>query len=161
MSRVVEILIAASPASPMESRSEVSAVPGLGLEGDRYHAGTGTFSPQPRKPDFELTLIERENVERFASATGLPFTAREARRNVVTEGVDLNALVGHDFFVGEVRARGVRLCEPCNYLAKSTHPDVMKGLLHRGGLRARILSAGVIRVGDVVRACTTADPCVA
>jgi MOSC domain-containing protein YiiM len=66
----------------------------------------------------------------------------------VTAGVDLNALVGRDFRVGEVLIRGIRLCEPCGYLARQTSPEVLRGLLHRGGLRAQILSEGDIRVGD-------------
>jgi MOSC domain-containing protein YiiM len=134
----------------MASSSEVRAVPGRGLEGDRYFAGEGTFSPHPQKPDFEITLIENEKIEAFAFESGLPFTASHARRNLVTEGVDLNALVGREFLVGEVRLRGIRLCEPCNYLAKTTFPETLKGLVSKGGLRAQIVTEGVIRVGDAV-----------
>ena len=150
MSHVVHILTAPSPESEMEFRSEVRAVPGKGLEGDRYFAGSGTFSPEPQKPDFEITLIEQENVDAFAEGSGLTFTAENARRNIVTTGVRLNDLVDKEFLVGEVRLRGHRLCEPCDYLSKSTHPEVLKGLLHKGGLRAQILTEGVIRVGDGV-----------
>jgi MOSC domain-containing protein YiiM len=78
------------------------------------------------------------------------FTAAHARRNVVTEGVDLNALVGREFAVGAVRFRGMRLCEPCTHLAKISFPETLKGLIHKGGLRAQIVSEGVIRVGDAV-----------
>ena len=149
---VVEILIAASPQDPMRPVPEVAAVPGQGLVGDRYFEGRGTFSPTPPKPDFEVTLIQAEHVAAFAAGVDFPFSARDARRNVVTEGIDLNALVGREFTVGEVRLRGLRWCEPCNYLAKQTRPEVLPGLLHKGGLRAQILSAGVIRTGDPVRA---------
>jgi hypothetical protein len=150
MPTIVEIWTAASPSSPMTCHSEVRLVPGKGIEGDRYFSGTGTFSPRPQKPDFELTLIERENVESFARESGLPFTAALARRNFVTEGVDLNALVGKEFLVGTVRIEGIRLCEPCSYLAKTTFPETLKGLVHKGGLRARIVTEGRIRVGDAV-----------
>ena len=149
--RVVTILIAAVARSSMVRRSEVRAVPGKGLEGDRYSASIGTFSSTPQKPDFELTLIEQENLEAFAAQTGLPFTALDSRRNVVTCGVRLNDLVGREFCIGEVRIRGMRLCEPCNHLAKMTFPGVLQGLIHKGGLRAQILSEGHIRVGDVIR----------
>lgn len=148
MAKIVGIFTAASPASPPQPQASVRAVPGRGLEGDRYFAGTGTFSPHPQRPDFEVTLIQREHVEAFASLSGVPFTPREARRNLVTAGVDLNALVGREFRVGPVLVRGVRLCEPCNYLAKRTSTEILRGLLHKGGLRAQILSEGVIRVGD-------------
>ena len=141
-------MVAASPSSPMTNRTEVRAVPGKGLDGDRYFNGVGTFSPRPQKVDFELTLIEKEKIEAFARESGLPFTASHARRNLVTNGVDLNALAGKDFLVGEVRIRGIRLCEPCSYLAKISFPETLKGLVHKGGLRAQIVSEGIIRVGD-------------
>ncbi len=148
MAHVVEILTAESPSGPATPRESVRAVPGQGLEGDRYFAGTGTFSPHPQRPDFEITLIQREHVEAFARESGLGFTTRDARRNLVTVGADLNALVGREFTVGSVRIRGVRLCEPCSYLAKQTSAEVLRGLVHRGGLRAQILTPGEIRVGD-------------
>ncbi len=150
MPTVSQILIAESPTVPMSKRSQVRAVPGKGIEGDRYFTGTGTFSPHPQRHDFEITLIEGESIAAFARASGLPFTAAHARRNLVTEGVDLNALAGKEFRIGEVRLRGVRLCEPCLYLAQTTFPEALKGLVHRGGLRAQIISEGWIRVGDEV-----------
>ncbi len=146
----MEILIAASPTSPAVSLERVRAVPGRGLEGDRYFNGVGTFSPQPQKPDFEITLIQHEHLAAFSSGSGLPFTARDARRNLVTSGVDLNSLVGRDFRLGTVLIRGIRLCEPCNYLAKQTSPAILQGLVHKGGLRAQILSEGEIKVGDSI-----------
>ncbi len=130
----------------------VRAVPGKGLEGDRYFAGTGTFSRQPQQPAYELTLIELENVESFAADSGLSFTASHARRNIVTKGVRLNELVDQEFYIGEVRVRGLRLCEPCNHLAKGSFPETLTGLVHKGGLRAQILSEGNICIGDQIRA---------
>lgn len=150
MSRVHLILTSPSPSLPMEAREEALAVPGKGLGGDRYFEGTGTFSPQERKPDYELTLIEQEKIEEFAKVSGLAFTAFDARRNVVTEGVDLNALVGREFMIGSVRIRGIRLCEPCNYLAKLTSRQVLRGLVHKGGLRAQILTEGRIQREDEI-----------
>lgn len=150
MASVVKILIAESPSSPMTSRPKVHAVPGVGLEGDRYFSGLGTFSKHPQKPDYEITFIEQEKIDAFACESGLPFTAFHARRNIVTEGVDLNALVGKDFRVGSVSIRGIRLCEPCAHLAKTTYPEALRGLVHKAGLRAQILSEGQIHVGDSI-----------
>jgi MOSC domain-containing protein YiiM len=150
MSRVVEILTSAAPSLPMEALQSVRAVPGKGLEGDRYFSGIGTFSRHPQRPDGEITLIEKEKLEAFAALSGLSFGAREARRNVVTEGVDLNSLVGKQFMLGEVLIQGLRLCEPCSHLAKTTFAEIMHGLVQKGGLRAQILSEGMIRVGDAV-----------
>ena len=97
-----------------------------------------------------MTLIEKEKIDAFARETGLRFTAADARRNLVTEGVDLNALAGREFSVGSVRFRGIRLCEPCTHLAKISFPETLKGLVHKGGLRAQIVSGGLIRVGDAI-----------
>ena len=69
---------------------------------------------------------------------------------MVTRGVALNHLVGRDFMIGDVKVRGIRLCEPCGHLEGLTGLPVIKALRHRGGLRAQILTAGVIRVGDAV-----------
>jgi MOSC domain-containing protein YiiM len=151
MGSVAEILIAASPDSAVIPKLQVRAVPGRGLEGDRYFLGIGTFSPKPQKADFEITLIEQENVLAFAAESGLAFSAAHARRNIVTSGVRLNELVGREFYVGEVRLRGIRLCEPCNHLAKTSFPETLKGLVHKAGLRAQILSEGQICVGDQIR----------
>jgi MOSC domain-containing protein YiiM len=150
MAKIVHLLTARSPDSPMESHTRIRAIAGRGLEGDRYFSGTGTFSPQPQKPDHEITLIEKEAIDAFVAASGIAFTAQDARRNVVTEGIGLNALAGREFLLGAVRIRGIRFCEPCNYLAKQTHPEVLRGLVHRGGLRAQILSDGDIAVGDAI-----------
>ncbi|MGD0059179.1 MAG: MOSC domain-containing protein [Verrucomicrobiia bacterium] len=151
MKQVAQILIAPSPASAMQPTPEVRAIAGKGLVGDRYCSGDGTFSPHPQKPDYEITFIEREKIETFARDSGLPFTASLARRNIVTEEVDLNELAGKEFLVGDVRIRGVRLCKPCNYLAKVSFPETSKGLVNKGGLRSQILSEGVIHVGDCIR----------
>ena len=150
MAFVSEIQIAESPSAPMIARREARAVPGRGLEGDRYFNGVGTFSQHPHQPDFEVTLIEKEKIDAFAAESGLPFNGAHARRNLITEGVDLNALVGREFAIGAVRFRGIRLCEPCTYLAKISFPETLKGLIHKGGLRAQIVSEGVIRVGDTL-----------
>lgn len=151
LGKVAAILIAPSPAASMTVVESVRALPGRGLEGDRYFLNLGTFSPTPQKPDYELTLIEQEQIEAFALASGLPFTAANARRNIVTTGIALNDLVGREFSIGDVRIRGIRLCEPCNYLAKISYPETLKGLVHKGGLRAQILSEGILRTGDTIR----------
>ena len=134
----------------MQQTQEVRAIPGKGLVGDRYFSGVGTFSKHPQKPDYEITFMEGEKIEAFTRDTGLAFTSAHARRNIVTEGVDLNALAGKEFLVGDVRIRGIRLCEPCNHLARASFPETLKGLVNKGGLRAQILSEGVIHIGDCI-----------
>jgi MOSC domain-containing protein YiiM len=97
-----------------------------------------------------VTLIESEALDAVRREYGVEISAAESRRNILTEGVALNHLVGREFRIGEVRLRGVRLCEPCNHLEGLTRPGVREALVHRGGLRADVLTDGVIRPGDRV-----------
>jgi MOSC domain-containing protein YiiM len=144
--RVDSIHIAAAAKAPMQAVDQVVAFPGVGLEGDRYALKTGTFyKPQP---EFELTLIEAEAIEAILREYKIAMTVGEARRNVVTRGVPLNHLVGREFNIGPVKIRGIRLCEPCSHLEAITGLPLIKGLRHRGGLRAQILIQGVIQVGS-------------
>jgi MOSC domain-containing protein YiiM len=134
----------------MESVREIRAQSGQGLEGDRYFKQAGTFSKKG-EPDREITLIEIEAIEALQNEKGVKLDPGASRRNIVTRGVPLNHLVGLEFSAGEVKLRGLRLCEPCSHLAKLTHKEVLPGLVHRGGLRAQILTGGTIRVADPVQ----------
>jgi len=146
---VVLINIAPSAEAAMVPVQEARAVPGKGLEGDRYSFRQGTFyKPQP---DRELTLIEVEAIEAMKGELNVDYGLSDSRRNVVTRGVPLNHLVGKEFWIGEVKVRGLRLCEPCSHLQNVSHEKVLPGLVHRGGLRAQILTEGMIQVGDVVK----------
>lgn len=148
---VVSIHIVATNSQPMQSVDKIHAVPGRGLEGDRYFANTE--SGWKDEPDREVTLIESESFDGMKRESGLDLHPSEGRRNIVTRGVALNHLVGQEFTVGNVRMRGLRLCEPCSHLQKvSKQPGILGGLIHRGGLRAQILSDGVVRVDDVIEA---------
>jgi MOSC domain-containing protein YiiM len=156
---VVSIHVAPEASAPMQSITEVRAFPGRGLEGDRYLAETGFYSKKVSHGGREVTLIEIEAVEALFGGVlnaagerlGIKLAAAYTRRNIATSGVPLNHLVDHEFRVGAVLMRGTRLCEPCKHLDDLTQRGVMGGLIHRGGLRAQILSEGVIRVGDAVR----------
>ena len=143
MGRVEEINIGpfGEVPAPVES---VEAHAGKGLRGNRYYFEEGA------KPGQALTLIAVEALEGLAAEHRIELTAAESRRNVLTSGIDLNALVGKRFRVGEVDCVGVELCEPCTSLEAMTQRGVIQGLLHRGGLNADILSDGVISVGDDV-----------
>ncbi len=147
---VESLHIAPAARAEMQSVAEVTAIPGVGLDGDRYAHKQGTFFKP--EPDRELTLIEAEAVEAFVRENGVEFLASDARRNLVTRGVPLNHLVGREFRIGNVTAKGIRLCEPCSHLEALTKKPVIKGLMHRCGLRAQILSEGVIRLGDTISA---------
>ena len=149
---VESIHIAARAEEPTRAVDAVSVVAGRGIEGDRYfrEGGDGTFH-EAEKTGQDLTLVEAEAIEGLAADTGIELAPGEARRNVVTRGVSLNDLIGRRFVVGEVEAVGNRLCDPCSHLQKLTQPGVLKGLAHRGGLRADVVRGGAIRVGDELR----------
>jgi MOSC domain-containing protein YiiM len=144
---VVEgIFIAPSAGAAAQVCTSAQTLPGRGLAGDRHASGSGTFPSGVAGS--ALTLIAAEVLESFAP----PLSADEHRRNVVTRGIDVNALVEQDFAIGRVRCRGMRLCEPCTVLDGYSERALLRPLVHRGGLRADILSEGTIALGDAVRA---------
>jgi MOSC domain-containing protein YiiM len=98
-----------------------------------------------------VTLIESEALDALRREYDITLEHRQARRNLVTQGVPLNHLVGRQFTVGSVLLRGIRLCEPCGHLEKLTVKGLLKGLSHRGGLRAQVVLGGVLRAGDVIK----------
>lgn len=142
---VESICIAPGAGEEIKRLDAVRALPGQGLEGDRHALGTGTFPSG--MPGSALTLIEAEVCESFDP----PLEADEHRRNLVTRGIDLNALVGREFTIGEVRCRGMRLCEPCTVVDGYARRPVLRPLVHRGGLRADILEEGQIKLADQLR----------
>lgn len=148
--KVISIHTTPSAREPMTAVNQVVAVAGLGLAGDRYHGHTGTYSETPGTGR-DVTFIAAEALETLTKEHGITLAPGESRRNVTTKGIDLNALVDRDFRVGDVVLRGMRLCEPCEYLQEHTGKDgLLKALVHRGGLRAEIIRGGTIRVGDEI-----------
>lgn len=146
---VVSLWISTGRNQPMVSRDAVRAVPGKGIEGDHRFDETGTKSQ--KHPGREITFFEQEALEAVFRDYKLPLGANETRRNVLVRGVALNHLVGREFTVGGVRCRGIELCEPCVRLESLTAKGMREALIHRGGLRAQILTEGEIRTGDPVR----------
>ena len=152
--QLVGIVIAPAKVEELQGVDEVRAVPGRGLQGDRYGENAGTFSKysSPRD-DQEISLIEIEAVEAVNRDYDLALTPSQTRRNLITQHVPLNHLVGREFLVGEVRLRGMRLCEPCGHLEQLTAEGMREALIHRGGLRAQVVTEGTIRSGDPIRFC--------
>jgi MOSC domain-containing protein YiiM len=146
---VVAIYCADAAGEPPQPVAEARALPGRGLEGDRYFRRQGTFS-QTSGGGREVTLIEIEALDALERDYAIRLEPSTARRNIVTRGIPLNHLVGREFSVGPVRLRGVRLCEPCTHLEKLSIKGVLRGLVHRGGLRADVVSEGTIRPGDAI-----------
>ncbi|MFL5835942.1 MAG: MOSC domain-containing protein [Solirubrobacteraceae bacterium] len=145
--RVEAINIAADLEGECRPVEVVEALAGQGLLGDRYFADTRREQGEGR----DITLIQAEALEGLHEEHGIELSGAESRRNVLTRGIDLNALVGRRFTVGEAECVGIELCEPCNHLQKMTQPGVLRGLVHRGGLRADVVRDGRIAVGDAVQ----------
>lgn len=139
---VAGILVAPAAEARLARVDAVEALPGRGLLGDRYADGAGTFSAPGR--GYQLTLVEAEVLDEI----GLSW--EDARRNIVTTGISLNALVGRRFRIGPVECVGRRLAEPCAHLERLARPGLLRPLVHRGGLRADVLTGGTITVGDAV-----------
>jgi MOSC domain-containing protein YiiM len=140
-------LICISPVAGGETIAidAVTTIAGRGIEGDRYCA-------LDTEPSRQITLIECEVIDQFNQETASEFSYEMFRRNLVTEGVQLNNLVGETFYVGEVWFRGHELCEPCRYLQdKLKVTDLVKRLTHKGGLCCEVLTGGTIRSGDNLR----------
>lgn len=143
------IFITEAAGKPMNALKSIEVAEGSGIVGDRYYLGTGHYSDKP-DPGREITLIEYEVLKALKEDFQIDLSMEESRRNIVTEGIELNPLVGQEFLVGDIVLRGLRLCEPCGYLEKLTGKKVLPELVHKGGLRAQILSNGNIQIGDII-----------
>jgi MOSC domain-containing protein YiiM len=140
---VVAIFTAEAAGEPMQRHEQSELAEGLGIPGDRYATGKGHWS-DPRWPDQEITLVEAELLEDL----GLPLDA--LRRNIVTRGIDLAEVIGHDLHIGGAILRAVRPCDPCRYIETLTRPGLFKELDGNGGLRAAVVRTGVVHVGDEI-----------
>jgi MOSC domain-containing protein YiiM len=157
--KLLAIAIARQAKGPMERVECVEVVAGEGLRGDRYGAGLGAAQFKGRrKPENEVTLIAREAIEAANDEFNYTIEHLDTRRNLLTQGVPLNDLVGKTFRIGsDVEIKGLELCEPCGYLEKRTFSGIKAALKHRGGLRCCVITGGQIHVGDEIIAALTSD----
>ena len=145
MPKVIEIAVSENPRGQMKSVNNVEAIAGKGLVND-YH-----FKNDNEKRR-QITLIEIENINHYNQITRTSIPSKDFRRNIITEGIKLNALVGSEFFIGEVKVKAHDLCRPCKYLQESLNQkNLVKELLRKGGLRCEILTNGKIFVGDEIK----------
>jgi MOSC domain-containing protein YiiM len=149
--KLLAIAIAKQAKGVMENVEAIEVVAGEGLRWDRYGAGIGAAQFKGRrKPENEVTLIAREAIEAANDEFNLTIEHLDTRRNLLTEGVPLNDLIGRTFRVGGVVLKGLELCEPCGYLERRTFVGIKQALNHRGGLRCCVVEGGEVRVGDCV-----------
>ncbi|GAB3348648.1 MOSC domain-containing protein [Modestobacter lapidis] len=147
--RVLEIWTAPVAAAPMVRRPAVAALPGVGLAGDRYALGGGTWARYPQL-EKQVTLIDAAEVAAAAREAGAQLTPGQTRRNVVTSGIDLPSLVGRFFTVGNVLLFGSKRCPPCTHLERLTGATLVKALASRGGVNAAVYAGGMIAEGAAV-----------
>jgi len=149
---VVGLFIAVAAGEPMLARETVEVVAGVGIVGDRYATRRGHWS-DPRWRDQQLTLVNSDLIEELGLAPDA------LRRNIVTDGIDLNDLIGLEFGIGDVVMRGKRICAPCGYIGRLNHrPRLFSELAGRGGIRVSVVRGGTIRLGDEIRILGLGDP---
>lgn len=148
--KLIGIAVASTAGGAMQIVDRVDAVAGQGLAGDRYSELKGAFQRGHIEPMQQVTLVEAEAIDAASRDYQRPVTHLQTRRNLLTQGVPLNHLVNREFWVGNVRLRGLKLCEPCKYLEKLSGAGLIEALRHRGGLRAEILQGGLLHTGDRV-----------
>ena len=144
MGKVLEIGISENKSSKIVSVNEVEAIKGKGLIGEKHFK-------EDNKKRSQITLIEIENINHYNKITGTKIPAINFLRNIVTEGIRLNVLVGKEFFIGKVKVRAHDLCRPCKNLQEFLQQkNTVKELLYTGGLRCEILSSGKIFIDDQI-----------
>ncbi len=143
---ITAIFVAPKARQPQLQVDTVQVVFGCGITGDRHFK-------KSKRPGQNITFIAAETIENFNQAYGQSTAMGATRRNIITRGIDLNALVGQTFSIGDATFRGVELCEPCIVLARAlankelSRNGVLKAFQTCGGLRADVIGSGIISVG--------------
>ena len=145
MAKVFEIAITQNFKGKMETVNNIKVIAGKGIMGDRYFKENNDKKTQ-------ITLIEKENIDYFNKLNNTQIKSVEFRRNIITEEVRLNELVGKVFSLGNVKLKGIDLCRPCKNLQETLkQKNLIKEFLRKGGLRCEIIKDGKISVGDEIK----------
>ncbi len=149
MATILHIFISSQKRGPVTEVESAKLEAGKGIVGDRYHSLAQQHIDQNLDvPDNHVSFIAKEELDKFLADNSADLDYSEFRRSIVTQGIDLNTLVGKEFKVGDAICYGAELCEPCAFLASSVHPAVLPGLINRGGLRATVIATGAITKGS-------------
>ena len=147
--KVVTIFTGPVEGGPVQEQEAVNAVAGAGIEGDRYWQGE--IPPEERDPTEEITVVPIEGIRAAAEESGVDITPADMRRNIVTEGLDVRALIGKKFWIGEVQVEGLKDNPACAHLQRLAGKPLLKPMVDKGGIRGRIVSGGTIKQGDAIR----------
>lgn len=151
--KIQQIYIVSSKRGQPEQLDTAYLEAGKGIKGDRYHTNASAWIADGRSaPENQISLIDADSIDAFLASnpSEKQLSYGDFRRSIITRGLDLNQLVGKDFFIGDVRCRGTELCEPCSFLAQTVHSAVLPLLINRGGLRAIVLENGMVKPDDCV-----------
>lgn len=152
MAQVEQIFIAAEKRGPLQQLDQAFLETGMGIKGDRYYAASEAALGRGEAADInQVTLIDKAHLDEFLQVQDSDLGYGDFRRSIITSGIDLNDLVGKDFYLGDVKLRGTELCEPCAWLAANVHKQVLPGLVHKAGIRAVVYSSGTIAPGTEIR----------
>jgi MOSC domain-containing protein YiiM len=125
---------------PLLAVGSVKCLAGRGLEGDRFLDYKTDYSGQ-------VTFFDLAVYDELCRATGVfDKSPGVLRRNLFVRGADLNALIGESFTFQDVAFSGSKECSPCYWMDRAFGPGAEAFLRNRGGLRARILTSGILRV---------------
>jgi MOSC domain-containing protein YiiM len=147
--RLTWIGLRTSRRGPIDVVEVADAEPGVGLRGDRRTTGARAASPGGRR---QVTLIQAEHLPVIAALLGRhdPVDPALLRRNLVVAGINLQALSGRRFRVGRVILEASGACHPCSRMEDALGPGGHQAVRGHGGITARVLSPGALRLGDEV-----------
>ena len=145
VSKVFKIGISKDDGQKINEISEIEVMSGKGILGDRHFRDYNGHKGQ-------ITLIEKENIDYYNNKYKTEISYIDFRRNIITEGVELNNLIKKEIEIGTVKIFPYELCRPCLHLEKMVHgKDIIKEFIRRGGLRCEVLVSGKIKIGDKIR----------
>ena len=145
MAEVYKLGITGDNNKIIQEVDSIEVVANKGVIGDRHFKDYND-------PYCQLSLIESENIDYYNTKYGLDISYVDFRRNIITKKIQLNDLIGKNFFIGKVQVEGIDLCRPCRHLTEMLNQEnVLKEFLRKGGLRCRILTSSKISVGDKIK----------
>ena len=145
MAEVYKLGITRDNNKKIQEVESIEVVANKGVIGDRHFKDYND-------PYCQLSLIESENIDYYNTKYGLNISYVDFRRNIITKKIQLNDLIGKNFFIGKVQVEGIDLCRPCRHLTEMLNQkNILKEFLRKGGLRCRILTSSQINVGDKIK----------
>ena len=145
MAEVYKLGITGDNNKKIQEVDSIEVIANKGVIGDRHFKDYND-------PYCQLSLIESENIDYYNTKYGLDISYVDFRRNIITKKIQLNDLIGKNFFIGKVQVEGIDLCRPCRHLTEMLNQEnVLKEFLRKGGLRCRILTSSQINIGDMIK----------